>query len=310
MQLTVQHEAAIDYAETARLATEAFASPDVSFSPERLRWLYDVSFSHGTTVLSLFAGAQKAGQVALVHQAVRVEGRAQRAVMLSDLFILKPFRSRAAITDLYGEVERFCTAQAIRFILAVPNEKATPVNIRYLKLAPFIRMAVRVGLSIPFARSDVASQGLAGLGRDKAAALLDRYVRASDAGLSWTGESLWSRFSDSSRAFAVHASDDVLVISAARVSSHVPHTLIFAILVREGIEATRRDVARVIAAACAWHGRPVFVYAGMNRRIALPGWACPDRLRPSPMTLQIRDFSPESGPVSFDRFELLDFDFA
>jgi hypothetical protein len=42
----------------------------------------------------------------------------------------------------------------------------------------------------------------------------------------------------------------------------------------------------------------------------LPGLRLPDRIRPSPMLLQLRDFKPGAKPVELDRFQLLDFDFA
>ncbi len=53
MMIAVAVEETTDYQATARLATEAFASTDVVFDPEHLRWLYERCFGMGTTVVSL-----------------------------------------------------------------------------------------------------------------------------------------------------------------------------------------------------------------------------------------------------------------
>jgi hypothetical protein len=57
--------------------------------------------------------------------------------------------------------------------------------------------------------------------------------------------------------------------------------------------------------------RPLFVCAGLNNALAaMPGLPIPQRLRPSLMLMQLRDFAPEESKVAFDRYELIDFDFA
>lgn len=312
MELLVRHEPVIDYEETARLATEAFGSPDISFSADKLRWLYDISFSQGTTVLSSYAGERKVGQVALVHQSVQVDGRAERAIALVDLFVLKEFRSRLAMADLYNKVRDFCVDEGIRFILAVPNEVGTKVNIRYLKLAPFLTMDIRAGIGLPWRGKRVmVSTDLAKLSRREAVELFDRYTREDDVGLTWTGEGLWARFQAGTYGFGVHATDDVLLVSSPRTVRHMPHTLICALFVRPSAADASRDARVLSRAACALHGRPAFIYAGVNRHIAhLPGFSVPARHRPSPMVLQIRDFAPKGEAPVFDRFELLDFDYA
>jgi hypothetical protein len=36
----------------------------------------------------------------------------------------------------------------------------------------------------------------------------------------------------------------------------------------------------------------------------------PDKFRPSPLLVQLRDFKPDRKPLRLDRFELIDFDLA
>jgi hypothetical protein len=44
--VTVLEEQTVDYALTARIATEALAAENVRFSPERIKWLYERGFRH------------------------------------------------------------------------------------------------------------------------------------------------------------------------------------------------------------------------------------------------------------------------
>ncbi len=310
MELATRPEPNLDFVETARLATEGFGMPGVSFQPARLEWLYDTAFSEGTTVLSLYAEDKKVGQVALVRQRVRTGGTAAMAIALMDLFILKPYRSRAAIAGLYGAVERLCQEGGPRFILAVPNGNAAGVNAKFLALERFLTLDIRAGVALPLAGRTIASADARQLGPAEAEVLFARFLPDRSSGLAWTAAGLWQRLQDPSHGFAVHATESLLLISAQRVLRRVPHTLLCAFFARPGASVSRTDVNAVTAAACLLQRRPFFVYVGLNGAVPLPGWSLPERLRPSPMVVQLRDFQAGPTPVTFDRFESLDFDFA
>lgn len=311
MTLVVRQEHDISYEETATLAAAGFGMPPGSFDPVRLRWLYERAFSNGTTVLSLYAGDRKVGQVALLHQSVNIDGRLETAIALVDLFILKEFRSRDAMADLYGEVERFCRDTGVRFIIAVPNAKGAKVNVRYLRLADFLRLDIRAGFCRPWRGRRVGvSASLGKLGRPASLDLFAKFLPSEVSGLFWTPESLWERLQNSDASYGIHTTEDLLLISSPRTTRHVPHTLVCALMPRPGAHVGRQDVSSLARAACALHRRPLFVYAGVNRDVPLPGVTLPERLRPSAMMVQARDFAPGAAPVRFDRFELLDFDFA
>ena len=308
--LTVSREAALDYDLTAALATEGFEAAPGTFRADRLRWLYETAFGDGTTVLALKAGDAKVGHIALVHQTLSVAGRQERAIALVDLFILKAFRSRAAMGGLYGAVEAFCREQGIRFILAVPNVKAAGVNTRCLKLAEVAPLEIRVGLGgVPRFWNHVESHSVAGLDPARGAAILARYCGAPGDGLLWTGERLWARLQKPGADYALHAGARVLAISAPRRQGRMAHTMICALLARPGTAPGRGDVAAAVSAACRLHRRPVFVYTGLNAAVPRPGMDLPRRFRPSPMVLQARDLAPGGDPLAVARFEALDFDF-
>ncbi|WP_165359350.1 GNAT family N-acetyltransferase [Lichenibacterium minor] len=307
----VRREPDIDYAATAALAEEGFGAAPGTFTAEGLRWLYERAFTDGTTVLAAHADGRKVGHIALVHQTVTMPAGPERAVALMDLFIIKAFRSKAAMAALYGAVERFCRDEGIRFIVAVPNGNAAGVNVRYLSLVEAARLEIRVGFGgFGGLGRRVDSRSVAELDPADGRALLDRFCGTEPGSLLWTGARMWDRLSKPGAGYALHATDDLLLVSAPRRDRRAAHTLLCALLPRPGATPARRDVGAVVSAACRLHRRPLFVYAGINGGVPLPGMLLPGRLRPSPMILQLRDFTEGAPPFAPSRFEAIDFDFA
>ncbi len=310
-ELAVRQENDRDYDATAALADAGFEVASGYFRPEVLRWLYETAFTDGTTVLALWCGDSKVGQVALLHQSVVVAGRAEPAVALADLFILKAHRSLAAIAALYGAVQRFCKQGGIRFILAMPNGKAAGVNLRFLKMVEVAKLDIRVGIAgLPRPWHRIASQDVADLDAARGRDILDDFCGGQGDGLLWTGERLWARLQKPGSRYAIHAGRDGLLISTPRVQGRLPHTMLCGFFVRPGARLHRGAVAALVSAACRHHRRPLFVYSGINEALPLPGLPLPERLRPSPMVLQCRDLATEGPRLALSRFETLDFDFA
>src|ERR1700754_5046380 len=108
--ISVSEERAVDFDDTARIATEAFGSKNIIFSAARMKWLYQRSFGKGSAVVAAFDGAKKIGQIVLLHQNVFLDGKPVIAAQTIDLFILQAYRSRAVVRSLYEEAERLCQA--------------------------------------------------------------------------------------------------------------------------------------------------------------------------------------------------------
>lgn len=310
MDLIVRPEPHIDFTETARLANESFGALGQAFSAVRLEWLYRRAFSNGTLVLGLFAGDRKVGQVGLLGQIVCTGSGAVRAVALVDLFILPGFRSREAIAALYGRVEAMCQERGIGLILAVPNGKAVGVNRKFLQLETAATLAIRAGVALPRRGRRVRTSSLVeAMAPADGLVLLERFEQLKDSGLQWTAATLWERLQEPGARYAVHATDDLLLVSAPKTRRGLPLVLVCALLGRQGTAARRSDVRTLVSEACRVHGRPLFVYIGCNGQVPLPGWAVPARLRPSMMVVQARDLRTDR-PLALERFELIDFDFA
>ena len=310
--VTVLEEQTVDYELTARIATEAFAAENVHFSADRIKWLYERGFGRGTTVLAAIDDGRKIGQVAMVGQTVCINGELQPAIQLVDLFILQAYRSAQLVRKLYAEVEQICAARGIRYLLALPNDKSVLLNARYLKLAPLLSMPIRAAISLLAPTVKPTHSGLLkSMTRQEATNLLSAFAcPASENGLRWDAASLLDRLSDPTRDYAVHATEKLLLISAVRRTAGIPYVALCAFFAKPQVEVTDTDVRQLVRAACRFWHKPLFVYAGTNTRLPmLPGIALPAKLR-RPILVQLRDTSSEAHDVRFDRFQLIDSDFA
>jgi hypothetical protein len=311
--VTVSEETTVDYELTARVATEAFAEQRVQFSPARIKWLYETSFGRGTMVLAATDGTKKIGQVALIGQSICVDGEVCAGIQLVDLFILQAYRSGQLVRRLYKEVERLCDERNIRVILALPNDKSVALNARFLKLNPALSLPIRAGLSLrrPNA-ANISHSGLfKSLTREKAIELFSPFnCSARENGLSWDASGLFDRLSDPTRDYAVHASEDVLLISSRRRSAGLDYTALCAFFTRPQAAIAPSEVSNLVAVACRFWRTPLFVYAGTNSALPkLPGVPIPARLR-RPILVQLRDIKTDAQAVRLDRFQLIDSDFA
>jgi GNAT superfamily N-acetyltransferase len=309
--LSVSIDSDIDYGLTAQLGNEAFASPEVSLSADRLRWFYETSFARGTIVMALWDEGTKIGHAALVKQPAVINGVEASAAQFVDLFILRKYRSRGSLRKIYDEIERQCRANDIRYLLAMPNAKAGPVNRFFLKLEPVLTLPIRAGISLlpPLSKKLRFSGYLKELQKSAAVELFAAFdTAASENGLKWDGEHLYRRLDGPDSSFGIHATDDLLLISSPRTKKGIGYTLLCALFARPQTRISRGDVRNLVRAACRLWGQPVFIYAGINTAVSsMPGAELPARLRPSPMQLQLRDF--EAGPpFKLDRFQLIDFD--
>ena len=310
--ITVSEEELVDYQLTARIATEAFASPEVRFSVERIKWLYESGFENGATVLSLSNNGEKIGQIAILSQDLYLDGEPQSAIQIFDLFILQKYRSLTLIRRLYKEVERVCADRNIRFVIALPNKNSMLLNIRFLKMKPLVWLDIRAGFSFLRPRSlKLEFSGLLrSLTADAAIGLLSNFSTSTvENGLRWDGDALFNRLSDPTCDYALHASADLLLISSPRKTRGINYTLLSGFFARPHAALTGSHVRQLVRTACRFWKAPLFIYVGVNSQLPeLPGFKVPPRVR-SPMLVQLRDLRDEWSNARFDRFQLVDCDF-
>jgi uncharacterized membrane protein YphA (DoxX/SURF4 family) len=310
--VTVREETTVDFESTARIATEAFGSKDVKFSPERMKWLYERGFGQGSALVGAFDGDKKIGQIVLLHQNLYLDSQPVTATQLIDLFVLQAHRSPMLLRQLYKEVERLCKAKNIRIVLTLPNAKSAPLNERLMKLRPFLRLRLRMGASLWwFGTSHIRYSGrLDTLPASEAIKLLSGFATPpTENGVGWDAESLSARIGDPTCDYAVHATANLLLVSSARTTLGAGYVLLCGFFARAQTTIASREVTALIRAACRFWKKPVFVYAGINNSLPRPpGFALPTRLR-RPILLQLRDFASSDAALRFDRFQLIDSDF-
>lgn len=308
----VRHESEVDFEETAQIATEAFSARGKVFTADQMRWLYNDSFSLGTTVLAAFADGRKVGQIALIHQNIQVRGRQEQAVLLTDLFILEKYRSRQVLVDLFAQVLESCQTRGVRFILGMPNTSARSINDHFLKMIPYLKLDIRASWRLPFlGTGDLVSRQMKDVDHAEAIRLFERFRLASDNAVEWTAEGLFSRLTGTQQDYAIHYNDRLLAVSTRRDRKGVDFTLLCGLFPARDSAPQARDVRWSMRAACDIHRARLGIYIGHDEVMpALPGIALPDRLRPSPMTLDLRDLVHPDDSVVFRRYQGVDFDFA
>jgi len=127
---------------------------------------------------------------------------------------------------------------------------------------------------------------------------------------AWTPEYLrWRLSAPHGATFAVHVADDLLAISTRSDFKGVPVAVIVKLLPRHGY-AEPQSGAPAIAEACWFHRAPAAVYSGFNRLVTVRGVPAPERLKPSPLNLEICSLSDRIRQDTFtlDAYEFLDMD--
>jgi hypothetical protein len=217
------------------------------------------------------------------------------------------------IRRIYREVERLCLAQNIRFIVAIPNQNSRLLNERFLKLKPVLLLNIRAGFSAWGPRpSRLKYSGyLKALTKTAATELFSGFAtKSGETGVRWDGDSLFERTNDPTCDYAAHATADLLLISSSRKTGGVSYTLLCGFFTRSQAVITLPCMRELVRAACRFWKHPIFVYAGVNKSLPeLPGIAIPHRLR-QPMLIQLRSMDADRPDVQFDRFQLIDSDFA
>lgn len=312
MTLTAECEPRVDYAATAEMMTLAFAVAE-PILPERLKWLYERSFSSGATVIALRDGQRKVGQIAIVRQTLQQNGEQETTAQLVDLFIIPGYRGKQSLKLLYDEVERQFVEQKIRFAIGMPNAKALGVNAHFFRLQAYLTLPFSMGISLTRPASiEGVSFEFDPHDRNRLLPLLAQFGRTgTDNGLAWDETRLFDRLSRPAKQYGIHAFGNLLLISSPRRSRGIDHTLLCGFLVRPGHRASQAELDDAVRAACLMWGCRLFAYVGINNRLPRPpGLVLPQRVRPSPMLVQLRDFRTDKAPLQLDRYELIDFDYA
>ncbi len=126
----------------------------------------------------------------------------------------------------------------------------------------------------------------------------------------WTPEYLrWRVGAPNGAAFALHVSDDLLVVSTRSSFKGLPVAVVCKLLPR-GRPDRPIPARSAVAEVCRFHKAPAAVYAGFNRWVALRGVPLPHRFKPAPLNLEVCSLSDTIRQREFhlDTYEFLDMD--
>ena len=176
------------------------------------------------------------------------------------------------------------------------------------------QMPVNVALPLPFGRgawqSDpVTPAFLDGPAFAEAATGLDRPPRFGWTNC-WTPEYLrWRLSSPNTPPYALHVSDEVVAVSTLSSFKGLPVAVVLKLLLRPGVEGPISGQPAVTE-ACRFHRAPAAVYAGFNGNVVVRGVPAPERLKPSPLNVELCSLSDRIRQRSFEleTYEFLDMD--
>src|SRR5581483_10271007 len=110
----------------------------------------------------------------------------------------------------------------------------------------------------------------------------------TENGVRWDAETLLARIGDPTCDYAVHATENLLLVSSARTALGLGYVLLCGFFARAQTTIASREVTPLMRAACRFWKKPLFVYAGINNTLPRPpGFALPTRLR-RPILVQLR----------------------
>lgn len=307
--ITFRVEPSTDFAATVKLLARAFPrgyDRDAAY----LAWSYSRASARPALVVAAEVDGAKIGQMVFIPHDVDCGGERQLLGLTVDFFVLPEHRTGPLAIKLTRAAMRCCREQGFTGIYGIPNAASLPVVSRFMKGTQTQRLELRGGFALPLRRRSVhLSADVEALDGQRLTRELAPFVEVGRDRRIWTPETLVSRLHSPLTRFALHASADALAISCRHAFRNIPFTLLCGFLARPGRSISRGAMGALIAAACAHHSLPSFVYLGVNADLEhLPGVPLPERFRPSPLTILAMNFNEGARLFTPQRYELIDFD--
>ncbi len=295
---------------TAALLERVFPDAPRLSRPEYLRWLYEDSPFGASIEANLDDAEGRAGHYALVPLTLTdAAGRYPGALSLNTA-VDERARGGGVFVRLATEAIEEARRRGVRMIVGVANANSTPGFVRRLSFELVGPLPATVMLPLPGRRRRVLSAwaGEEAFAAGGVAGELDALLAPPARGLAraWTQETLRWRLASPGARYALHRSENMLVITTADRGSGIPVAVLLKAFASAPPSASERRA--IVRAACRLHRAPVAVHVGLNDTVAFRGIALPRRLRPSPLNLIVRHLDERMPEEMVARFESLDFD--
>jgi GNAT superfamily N-acetyltransferase len=296
---------------TAALLNRVFPDAHRVSRPEYLRWLYEDSPFGAVIEANLDDDEGRAAHYALVPLALSEDGERRAAALSLNTAVDERARGGGVFVRLATEAIEEARGRGVRMVVGVANANSTPGFLRRLSFELVGPLPATVLLPLPGRRQPVRStwageEAFAAGG--VAAGGLEALLAPPARGLAraWTAETLRWRLASPGSRYALHRSENMLVVTTADRSKGVPVAVLLKAFASAPPSAAERRA--VVRAACRFHRAPLAIHAGLNEMVSFQGTRLPERLRSSPLNLIVRRFDGEASGGAVARFEFLDFD--
>jgi GNAT superfamily N-acetyltransferase len=279
-----------------------------------LRWYYDDNPVGSAAVGRVEEGGERVGNYALVPQVFVEPGGTRRTLGLGvDLAVHPDARGSGAFRRTVEDAYQRGRQAGFDGILGVANANSAPrmvATLGWRALEPLpVTVCAPTARRLDVAHHPVTEPFLAGGLLDDL--IGDGFPLPAVPGFApaWDGDGLRWRLRRPDRAYWVHASEDLLVVSTRTYILRMPFVVILKALPRKVLEAPL-PVEPLASALGAFHRTPLVVHWGRNPWLRVRGVRLPQARMPSPLSLVLHSFHDGFVPASFglSAFEFLDFD--
>lgn len=295
---------------TAALLERVFPDAPRISQPEYLRWLYEDSPFGAAIEANLDDAEGRAGHYAVVPVDLTSDGAPCAGALSLNTAVDERARGGGVFLRLAEEAFEEARRRGVQTIVGVANENSTPGFVRRLSFELVGPLPATVLLPRPGRRRQVRSTWAeaAFAAGGVAAAGLDALLAPPAHGLAraWTPETVRWRLASPGSRYALHRSENMLVVTTADRGKGVPVAVLLKAFASAPPSAAERHA--VVRAACRFHRAPLAIHAGLNDMVSFHGSQLPERLRSSPLNLIVRRLGGEPSRTAVTRFEFLDFD--
>lgn len=271
------------------------------FTAPYLDWLYRANPCGTEISANLTHGDRCLAHYAAIPQAWHGPDGEHAFALALNVAVAAEARGRGLFLSLAEQTfQRAAATRGATAIIGVGNASTALAYPRHLGFQLVAPLPVRLGVVLPRRVTSV---------REVAVGDIPAHLLASDPGQwrqAWTHQRLAWRLASPMMSYRIHLHDGAAMVSCRVMQSGLPVTAVVKVFAAPGGQAA---IGGLLAAAAHAHKTPVYVYAGFNDRVRVPGLPLPRRLLPSPLHLVYRPMSP-SAPATFRpaAFEFLDFD--
>jgi|SynMetStandDraft_2_1070026.scaffolds.fasta_scaffold01755_2 GNAT superfamily N-acetyltransferase len=293
---------------TSRLALQAFDRSGPELSSDRFLWAYRHGYER-VIIISAFSDGTKIGQLVCFSKKVLLAGRFLKAAELVDLFVSPEFRGFKVASSLYAKMRETLEREGTEIVYAYANERASYMNRRYLSMEEATPLPAYAGVHFNFPvfnRSGITIHK----DLDQIAETCTSHTRpTSRAGLIITREQLVRRLSSPMYNYLSASNGEVAIIGSPRIIRSVPVLLVCATFTNLQLPPNKKTIRALTGALCRAAERRIFFYAGWNDAFNFKhGARIPDSLLKGKLLIQSNWMN--SRRQDFDRFELIDIDYA